>query len=249
MNDFRPLPPSRSLRPTFGISLRRLGIDLPAVLEDCDVSAGVTIGGSGEANAAVKVLVVVPADKAGDPFPSRREVREGLGRVAGAVLHCAEEHLGVGIVVADAESAERWDDSQRLQRRQRAGWAARSSGNFADRRAADASAEMVRTGRRTTSQALWTARLLKPPRRSARALFPAPLGSGVVLVPPDRLDFFLSASSSAASARASVFRSSSASSFLIRRLSSLTAAPPQKKNAGFGARPKPASFAGCGARI
>src|SRR5690606_11778162 len=117
-HDLRTLPLPRLSAPSLRAVAYRPSVDLAAVRQDGGVAAGMTIGGSYEADAAVEVLVVVPGDESGDPRTDPGERRKRLGREARPVLHRPEERLRIGVVVAHAGPAEGRHHAEPLQRRQ-----------------------------------------------------------------------------------------------------------------------------------
>ena len=84
--------------------------------EDAVLASEVPLVGRDEANRAVAMLAVVPADKASDPLARCFDVGEGQSRIGRTVLQRPEERLGVRVVVGDVRTAERRDDSKPLQR-------------------------------------------------------------------------------------------------------------------------------------
>ena len=104
--------------PTTTLSFGPVRIPNQPALKHLDVLAGVTSRGRDEANAAVLVLVVVPADEPGDPTPGLLEGGEGSPRELWTVLHRPEQSFGVGVVVGDSWPAEGRNDAEHLERRQ-----------------------------------------------------------------------------------------------------------------------------------
>jgi len=80
-----------------------------------DVTAEVSVVGGHEVDRAMQVLGVVPLDEARDPGERRLDVCEGARGEGGAVLEGPEEGFRVGVVVADAGTAEGGRDAQRLE--------------------------------------------------------------------------------------------------------------------------------------
>ena len=65
--------------------------------EDGAVPAGMALRRGDGADAAVAVLVVVPAHELGRPLPHLGEVGETRAREVGAVLGGAEQRLGIAL--------------------------------------------------------------------------------------------------------------------------------------------------------
>jgi hypothetical protein len=76
-------------------------------VEDLGVVAGMTFSGRDEADPAVAVFLVIPADEALHPVPRNRQSGEAIHRVSRHVFAGAKQRLRVGIVVADARPTER----------------------------------------------------------------------------------------------------------------------------------------------
>jgi hypothetical protein len=66
--------------PARGISFTGGAVDLLAVLQDGDVVAVVALGGGDEADPAVLMVLVIPADETVNPGLSRLEAHEGAIR-------------------------------------------------------------------------------------------------------------------------------------------------------------------------
>jgi len=83
--------------------------------QDRLVFAGVTLGRTDIANAAMPVIDVVPLDEIGSPDACRIQTGEAPGRKLGAVLGGAKQRLGVGVVVADAGARVRRLDAEPVE--------------------------------------------------------------------------------------------------------------------------------------
>jgi len=93
----------------------RSGVDGAALLQDGEIVAVVTISGGHEADAAVLVLEVVPADEGGHPLTGVLDGGKSVARVRWTVLHRPEQRLGERVVVGHARPAERRDDAEPLE--------------------------------------------------------------------------------------------------------------------------------------
>ena len=93
-------------------------IDAMALGEDLVVSALVAVFGRHKPDGAMEVLHVVPGDEPIDLGLGLLDGRKRAIRVLGPVLQCPEERFRVGVVIADARTAEGGDDAERLQSRQ-----------------------------------------------------------------------------------------------------------------------------------
>jgi len=71
----------------------------------------VTLSGANVANAAVAMIEVVPAHKAGRPNTSLIEVGKALGRKFRPVLGSTKQRLSIGVVVTHARPRVRGFDA------------------------------------------------------------------------------------------------------------------------------------------
>ena len=74
--------------------------------QNLDILAPVALGGCHELDRRMTMLEVVPAHEAAHPLAGRFQRLEAFGRIARSVLQGAEEGFDLGIVVADAGTAE-----------------------------------------------------------------------------------------------------------------------------------------------
>jgi len=99
-------PVASSTGPTLRLPRARSLVERTSLREDATFAAEVTFVGGDEADRAVAVLGVVPADEFTNPSPRAVNVGEGARRICGAVLERPEERLGIRIIVGDVGPAE-----------------------------------------------------------------------------------------------------------------------------------------------
>jgi len=95
LTDRRPV--SRGARPARWVALTGLDVKRVSSGQDGVILAAMALPRGDLADAAVAVLVVVPAHEFGCPGAGGFEVGEALGWELGAVLGGAEQRLGVGV--------------------------------------------------------------------------------------------------------------------------------------------------------
>jgi hypothetical protein len=94
------------------------GVDLLSGPQEVDVAAGAAVCRGCEANRAVKVVLVGPGHECVDPRSRVAERPKWSLWVARSVFEGPEQRFRVGVVVADAWTAERVRHAQLLQRRE-----------------------------------------------------------------------------------------------------------------------------------
>src|SRR6187402_289659 len=111
------LPGTWRSAPSFRIAPASAGIHRATGRQDSFCVPGVTLCGRDEADAAVKVLVVVPGRETTDPGARLFDACKRTTRVIRSVLQRTEERLRVGIVVAHSRAAVRGNHAETLHRR------------------------------------------------------------------------------------------------------------------------------------
>ena len=118
MHFFDAVPVSDRAGPSLWVTGSGSGVDLLSGPQEVDVAAGVAVCWGYEPDRAVQVVLVVPGHECVDPRSRVVERPKWSLRVARPVLEGPEQRFRVGVVVADARTAERGRYAQLLQRRE-----------------------------------------------------------------------------------------------------------------------------------
>ena len=106
------LPVSNVSRPAFRVRGTRLLIERMTLYQDLSIQAAVALHRCDEADPAVPMLGVVPAQEFPDPGTGVVQAGKAALRPLRAVFQGAEQRLGEGIVIAHPGPAARGPDAQ-----------------------------------------------------------------------------------------------------------------------------------------